>query len=271
MDYQRRRMPLSTWLGLSDLDLSIPVTSNFVPSYVLIFTRTISLIYTLTVAITNFVINIDNVWEGFFVYFTDLSFLGLVAYFMVSTYHSLRYYNGSIQFLHSSWIARSKFLRFVYWLLYETIVVFHVVVPIVYWTLIFTPSNRSTLLLWVNGSIHGSDFFFMIIEVVLGRWTLTWKHLPFVLLFPVLYMCMAFLNYAINDYFVYGFLNWYARKSGYVALIYLGVALFFVAVFVAMLYVHRLRDRIGVKRRPELAEREGLSSNPLQMIQVNSA
>lgn len=94
---------------------------------------------------------------------------------------------------------------YTHWLLYSTVVVFSVVVPLVFWTLLSSGMSLWTPMAWYqNVSVHAMDGVFGFLgELILSRHFLQPIHSFVVAGIMLLYMLMTFIVYAREG-------TWYA-------------------------------------------------------------
>lgn len=79
------------WLGLDNLEPEKAVTSHFVSSKVLFFIRLPITIYCFIVMCADIIYTAKSgEFKHFFAYFTDLTFVGLLAYLLVRQYFHLQ-------------------------------------------------------------------------------------------------------------------------------------------------------------------------------------
>ncbi|KAF7190180.1 hypothetical protein HII31_08511 [Pseudocercospora fuligena] len=149
-----------------------------------------------------------------FSFFTFLTFWSLAFYFGVSAFHTLTYAynrrrgNGRMSPLHDS-LPRSLQLLHTLW--YTTITTYPFLVSIVFWcTMYGSPwPTHSRFTQWINISVHGLNSLFAIFEVVFGaaRPPPFIPHLLVVLLGLSLYLGLAYLSKATEDFYVYEWMN----------------------------------------------------------------
>ncbi len=89
---------------------------------------------------------------------------------------------------HAGW-------KLAYWLLYECMTTYHLVVPLVFWVLLSRPliQSGSPLRWWTSFSLHALDLVFVYAEVFLNRarMSMRWTHCAAVLGVVVLYVFWA--------------------------------------------------------------------------------
>lgn len=96
-----------------------------------------------------------------------------------------------------SLIKQHWFLTSALWLLYASVVVFHIVVPAIYWGMLFDPNNTmDTLNQYVDYSHHGVDFACILFEMVLNRMNLLYIHVLGPICMIILYMFLAWVYFA---------------------------------------------------------------------------
>ncbi|CAG8567597.1 1837_t:CDS:2, partial [Ambispora gerdemannii] len=221
------------------------VTSWFTTPLVLLTVRTIFLTYSLiTLALSIYVHDRRGRLHSYLTYFTNLGFLGLTAYFAMAVVHSLIF---AIYREPKSFAIQPKVLTIAFWILYDAIVVYHILIPLVSW-IILVPnyaeesSPHLRLLTFNQISMNGVDFFMMIVEVVLNRMPLVMSHLIFVLAILVFYLFETWISYAISQQFPYQFLDLREQVTGYHFGV-IGVAI--IGAFLIQKLIHVLRDTMG--------------------------
>jgi hypothetical protein len=78
--------------------------------------------------------------------------------------------------------------------LYEAIVTFHIVVPLVFWALLakdVMKNDSSPFHWWKEVTVHGLDFVIVYLEVFLGRMIMCWSRMYFVILLVLAYLLYA--------------------------------------------------------------------------------
>ncbi|KAJ1644135.1 hypothetical protein IWQ61_010451, partial [Dispira simplex] len=203
-------------------DAELYITSNLVQPRVLFFVRLFLMLYCVATTIVLFYANSYR----FFYFMTCWSFLGLTIYLIIATVVSGRYCFGPANMGQRPNLLEGapRIVQLVHWWLYETITTFHILVPLVYWTLLKSQLNtNSALHFYTSIGAHAIDFVVMAIEVLLNRQKVVPTHCVILLIILVLYLGLAYLVWGATGFFVYSFLNFEAKK-GFVALYVLGVA-----------------------------------------------
>ncbi|KAG9285190.1 hypothetical protein G9A89_004405 [Geosiphon pyriformis] len=222
----------------------------------LLFIRGIFFIYCLIVLIGSIYIDARNKeLHMFLTYFTNLAFIGLtdsrLCFLQISTFQTAFVHSLSFVINKQPKTLKNQPRAFTiaFWFLYDTILVNHILVPIVFWS-ILVPGKASTydiqrdpIKIWRNVSTHGFDLIMVMTEVFFNRMPFVNTHWIIIIIELVLYLLLARINYAINRVFPYYFLNW---EQGSIIFWYyfavLGVAL--LAYFIQK-GIHSLRDSIG--------------------------
>ncbi|CAG8510828.1 1391_t:CDS:2 [Ambispora leptoticha] len=228
-------------------NLEMTVTSWFTTPLVLLIVRSIFLIYSLiTLALSIY----DELQRGrlpmYLTCFTNLGFIGLTAYFTMAVIHSLTFVVCNEP---KSLSTQPRLLTIAFWILYHTIIVYHILIPIVYWA-ILVPSHteESPLLAFHEISMHGVNFFMMIVEVALNRIPLVASHLIFVLTILILYIFETWMNNAINSEpsYILVVADWREIPKGMTIilpyLVMIGIA---IGAFLIQALIHTFRDAIG--------------------------
>ncbi|KAK3819544.1 MAG: hypothetical protein J3Q66DRAFT_159532 [Benniella sp.] len=214
------------------------VTSNIVRPKTLAILRGILCTYSLIVVV--------SLWATassattYLSFFTNLTYLGLTFYLMCTTLWSIGYLRQPSH-ERAQWLKnRSPWWGRIHWLLYSTVVTFHFIVPVVFWTLLSNGGIRSALGNWQNISVHALDGAFAIFELVFNRHMLEPIHSFVVAGVMVLYMLLTFVVHATEDRWVYPFLDW--DQGAICAAYYIGIAIGLFVVFFVLLFLHRFRN-----------------------------
>lgn len=242
-----------TILAPQILSPSYFVTSYFVSPRVLLGVRFVMWCYSVIVLTASLAYEWQDGW--WLAYFTHLTYLSLFIYFSAATLHSAMFvYTGKADSM-----KMSPLLLGLFWLQYETLVSFHIVVPIVFWGLLSSGIVKSNFNLWLNASQHGLDFVFMATDMILNKIPVAAGHSIFYLGIIILYMFYCWMIHAISiplstspgytstHRWVYDFVDWSpsTSASGY----YFGLLIFFTLVYFCCFGCHRLKKRIGTKHQ----------------------
>ncbi|KAF9897186.1 hypothetical protein BX616_006042, partial [Lobosporangium transversale] len=146
----------------------------------------------------------------------------------------------------AQWLkSGSPWWGWTHWLLYATVVTFHIIVPIVFWTMLNKSNedleNMSTLHSWTNASVHAVDGASAIFELVFNRHFLKPMHSLFVAGIMILYMLLTFVVHATEGIWVYPFLDW--DQGPIAAAYYLGVAVALFIIYFVLLVLHNYRNK----------------------------
>ncbi|CAO3569026.1 unnamed protein product [Mortierella alpina] len=245
---------LRLFLLYDSLDLTRFISSNLVSATGLLHIRLlIALHLTAVFVATLYVSARDNVFYMVPTTFTNLSNIGLTAYYLAATYHSFRYVrNKNLDSLSKQhWFLTSALT-----LLYGSVVVYHIVVPAIYWGMLFDPNNTmDTLNKYVDFSHHGADLACILFEMIFNRMELPWVAILGPLSMIILYMFLAWVYFAARGEWLYGFLDW--SKGPVAAGWYLGLLLIFALLFVLQKYIHQGRDALLRRRRAVVGDKDG--------------
>ncbi|KAJ1912013.1 hypothetical protein IWQ60_009864 [Tieghemiomyces parasiticus] len=230
------------------------VTSNLVAPRTLFFIRLILALYSLAVLAVMFVAN----QERFFNYMTCWSFFGLTIYLCLATYLSGRYSFGIHRYTPEAnpLVTASVATQAACWFLYETFATYHLLVPVVYWSVLYS-SFADQPLIQILASIgpHATDFGILVIEVLFNRQQMQLSHWCIPIIVLAFYLGLAYLVWGVQQIFIYPFLN-FNKLHGWVALIIAGIALGTLIIFTVMYFVHRVRDYLLRRRRAIVVIRE---------------
>jgi hypothetical protein len=158
--------------------------------------------------------------------FTNLSNIGLTAYYLVRSRRAFFFLpshehpakNAGTSFAHSlpllktatyhsysycrhkdlrSLTSQHRFLSLALSLLYASVVVFHIVVPAIYWSMLFDPNNTMDgLNKYVDFSHHGADLACILVEMLFNRMELPWISILGPMTMIILYMFLAWVYFA---------------------------------------------------------------------------
>ncbi|CAB5368013.1 unnamed protein product [Rhizophagus irregularis] len=228
-----------------DFDSEKSVTSWFISPKILLIIRGIIALYAWIILIGQFVNSATYGGAGdFFKFFTNLSFVGLTAYFTTAFYHSYRYVtknNKPVSFQN-----QPNILNWLFWLLYHTMTHFSTVIVLTYWLFLsrnFIFAKPQPFRWWLNVSVHGLNFLFAIIEIFLNRQIIVVSFVILSLIIQILYMFVVFINYAVTSMWIYGFADF--TKGSITAIWYIGLIIGYIIIFFLVYGVHLLRDFLG--------------------------
>ncbi|KAJ2155949.1 hypothetical protein GGF46_005504 [Coemansia sp. RSA 552] len=132
------------------------------------------------------------------------------------------------------------------WLLYESCTCFAPLVTLIYWALLFPTQAEildTALDTWMGVSMHALNCALMGMEVmVFSKTPYRWTHFGVLLGFLVGYLAMVYIVVGVQGFYVYPFFD-PRYFGGYIALVCFLAVDVAAIVWVAMLFVHRLRDR----------------------------
>ncbi|KAJ8584955.1 hypothetical protein M405DRAFT_853821 [Rhizopogon salebrosus TDB-379] len=247
-------MRLAGWFSLSYewFGVSSPfdptcrlVTSPFFSPLTLGALRLLLAVYSLITTIT--VLAFESVRyhdaSGFLSYFTDLSYIGLVAYFWASSVQTIAYAVwGQKTYPLQSW---PRILQFLHVLLYTTITVFPIIVTIVFWSLLSSSSTFATQYsAWSNISQHAMNSGFALFEIILtNAGPSPWSHITPGFLLLACYLGVAYITHATQGFYTYSFLD-PSRERGLLAAYIIGIAVGYCVVFTIVKGICTLRGRL---------------------------
>lgn len=234
------------------------VSSPLLPSLALALLRLILAFYGTVFVIFRLVYEgiRDHSDASFFSYFTDLSYIGLLAYNWAAGVQTLAFAlalrspSRAPRYPLQAW---PRPLQFLHLLLQSTVVTFPVLVTAVFWSLLSSPSTLATRYsAWVNISEHALNTAFAALEIILtnaspalpGRprsgVSLPWIHLPFLIALLACYLGVAYITSATQHFYTYSFLNPHKEHAKLAAYI-VGIAVAEIVIFVIVRYIMMLR------------------------------
>ncbi|KAI0392224.1 hypothetical protein F5Y17DRAFT_367627 [Xylariaceae sp. FL0594] len=178
-----------------------------------------------------------------FSYFTVLTYWGIAFYSLVSSIHTLSYILSSSRISRSPSISNPpsssllqnlpRALQALHSLLYTSIVTYPILVTVVFWSLLSSPTTLSgPYSAWSNISQHALNSVFCVFEILIPRTKpLPWVHLPFLILVLALYLALAYLTRATQGFYTYSFLDPGIQKHGLVAAYVFGIAVGICLIF----------------------------------------
>ncbi|KAJ9088400.1 hypothetical protein DSO57_1023630 [Entomophthora muscae] len=251
-------MKLHQFLRVDELDPHRCVR-GIVPASVLGTLRLVFSLFYLIVLVV-YLCNLPAIAVKPIAFLTLLSFYGLFAYLLVSTYQSLRF---QLNPSHVPWEGWHWTFRFLYYLHYQINVVLSFVVTLVYWSILAKPDlavNKGTASLFTSISMHAFNSVIIFTEVALGSNPFVLSHIVLALPFVYLYLPYAFLIHAIHGFWIYSFLDYTAHPITTLITIAM-VIVVSVLYYVFMWFVHSKRDQLIQKHHL-------LKSPPLSVTQV---
>ncbi|KAF9286361.1 hypothetical protein BGZ68_003012 [Mortierella alpina] len=259
--------PIVRGLKLDRFEPDRIVTSNLVRPLTLAVLRGITCLYTVIVIISVWVTS--NSFSDWAMFFTNESYFGLTIYLVCSSIWSIGYLRRPVQ-ERAQWLKnRSPWWGWLHWLLYSTVITYHIIVPIVYWTMLnVAGKNMSALATWQNVSVHAVDGVFAIFELIFNRHFLQPIHSVVVAAVMVLYMFLTFVVRRTEGKWVYPFLNW--DQGAICAAYYLGIAIGLFIIFFVLLVLHKYRNRWFAKRCAAVNDEQQLEAyQPQQLPDYN--
>ncbi|KAG0272089.1 hypothetical protein BGZ95_012169, partial [Linnemannia exigua] len=232
------------------------VTSNLVRPLTLAILRGLVCLYTVIVIISVWV-TAESASE-YLKFFTNLTYFGLVVYLACSTIWSINYLRQPLT-TRAHWLKTgSPWWGYLHWLLYSTVVTYHFIVPIVYWTMLNSGATMNALGHWQNYSVHAIDGVFALFELCFNRHFLQPIHSVVVAGVMLLYMLLTFVVKKTKGTWVYPFLDW--DQGPICVAYYLGIAVGLFVIFFLLLALHRLRNRWLASRCAKVNKDLGLEA-----------
>ncbi|RDX54365.1 hypothetical protein OH76DRAFT_1540024 [Lentinus brumalis] len=161
----------------------------------------------------------DGTVNGYFSYFTHLSYIGIIAYQFAAAVQTLCYaLNGGKSYPLQRW---PRFLQFLHRLLYSTVTTYPLVVTVIFWALLSDSSTfASTYTTWINISEHALNTVFALFEITLTNVAPSpWLHLPLCVFMLACYLGVAYITEATQGFYTYSFLDpgkEHAKLAGYI-------------------------------------------------------
>ncbi|EDR00926.1 uncharacterized protein LACBIDRAFT_192763 [Laccaria bicolor S238N-H82] len=246
---------------------SLGAASPFDPAHKLVTSPVISSPFVLAILrlivafYTTFALIFSLAWEGtklgtadsYFSYFTHLSYIGICAYFWASGIQTFSYYRrwrkagAGVGYLLQ---RQPGVLRCMHVVLQSTVVTFPILVTIVFWALLSSPSTFETVYSsWDVISVHALNTVFALFEILLTNSPpAPWLTLPFGLFFLAGYLGIAYITHATQGFYSYSFLD-PQKQHGKVAAYIVGIAVGEIIIFCLIRGVIVLRERWAIRAR----------------------
>jgi len=213
------------------------VTSVVFPPWWLACIRLLFAIYALVVTVVILAIEGSPNDDSYFSYFTNLSYIGICAYFFASGVQTCAYARNFNRGKNSEYPLQHwpRILRYLHGLLFSTIVTFPLLVTIVYWVLLSSPSTFATpYTAWSNISKHILNSVMAIFEITLTNvGPLPWIDMLGTVLLLASYLGVAYITHATQGIYTYGFLDPKVQGkllAAYIVGIAVGQCIIFLAV-----------------------------------------
>ncbi|KAJ1552535.1 hypothetical protein HK405_010967, partial [Cladochytrium tenue] len=175
-------------------DLAFVTSVHLKPTQLLAF-RATALAYMAAIVVVAVLANDDATvpklaWPF---YYTNLSWCGLLLYFLAATVATAQYVRGGSAAL-SALRRRPAVLRWLHWTLYTLSAANHIIVPVVFWAVLARsalsgppPGFRVFSLV----AQHATDLVLLVAEAALGRLPVFPSQWPPLLGVAVLYLCLS--------------------------------------------------------------------------------
>ncbi|KAF8803216.1 hypothetical protein BYT27DRAFT_7195795 [Phlegmacium glaucopus] len=188
----------------------------------------------------------NNTVDSYFSYFTNLSYIGICAYFFASGVQTFAYARNNKQgYPLQHW---PRILRYLHGLLLSTVVTFPILVTVVYWALLSSPSTFETpYSTWSNISKHALNSVLALFEVFFTNiGPLAWLDLPVTIVILAGYLGVAYITHATQGIYPYAFLD--PKKQGKLLAAYIvGIAVGQCIVFLVVTGLIHFRQWLNTK------------------------
>ncbi|KAG1717492.1 hypothetical protein EDB19DRAFT_1653345 [Suillus lakei] len=182
-------------------------------------------------------------YPSIFSYFTDLSYIGLVAYFWASSIQTIVFVlRGQKAYPLQKW---PRILQLLHILLYTTITIFPIIVTVVFWALLASSSTFSTQYsVWSNVSQHAMNSGFTLFEILLtNAGPSPWSHITPCLVLFACYLGVAYITHATQGFYSYDFLD-PSVQHGLLAVYIIGMGVGYCILFTIVKGICTLRCRL---------------------------
>jgi len=194
----------------------------------------------------------EGTGSQFFVFFTNLSYTGIAAYFCFAAYHTSIYAFARNQKSYplQSW---PKLLQFLHLALLATVTTFPIVVTLVFWGLLAsTQSFDQPFDLWGDVSFHTLNAVFALFEIILTNI----PALPWLLVLPTeavlaAYLGIAYITRQTQGFYPYPFLD-PSEQGPFLAVYIVGMGVIQFIFFTIVRFTAVLRSKL--RRQPRSSQ-----------------
>ncbi|KAJ6599735.1 hypothetical protein DFH09DRAFT_1355834 [Mycena vulgaris] len=243
-------MPLLTWARLG---VSTPfdphhkfVSSPLLPPAALAALRLLLALYAVASLCTVLAFNVAaGIGPSFLSYFTQLSYIGVAAYYCAAAVQTLAYARYG-RYPLRRW---PRALQALHVLLQSTITTLPLIVTVVFWALLTGGDTFDTTFnTWSNISLHALNTPYALLDLLLTNTPpAPWLALPVQVALLVAYLGVAYVTRAAQGFYPYPFLDPHTQHA-FLAVYIVGIALGACVVFVLVRGVAVLRQRFVVSR-----------------------
>ncbi|KAG6907928.1 hypothetical protein DXG01_006858 [Tephrocybe rancida] len=220
------------------------VTSPLVSPHILSKLRLLLAVYTLVTLITTLAWEsvVNHVADGYFSYFTHLSYLGLCAYFFAAGVQTLASSRRAASYPLQKW---PRPLQVLHLLLQTTITTYPIVVTAVFWALLASPTVFSTVeSSWSNISVHILNLVFAVFEIFFTNIPpAPWLMLPLSIMLLACYLALAYVTYAAQGFYPYTFLD-PVKQGPLLAAYIIGILGGYIIIFLLVRFLILMRIRV---------------------------
>ncbi|KAF9185393.1 hypothetical protein BGZ51_002678 [Haplosporangium sp. Z 767] len=225
-------MGLGTYLRLDTFDAERAVTSYLYGPKVLVGTRAFGTAYLVAVLVG--ALATTPSFRYFISFFTNISFCALIVYYMRKNGRNGRKEEAESGARYTGYSTGAS--------LY--------IIPLVYWSILRRHQKpHYGVYEWATISEHSTDGVLMLLEIISTRMQMEIRHLPFTVLFMILYLFTTFVHYWTTGTWVYPFLDYKTYGWKLTGPFYVGVAVALVVVYLIVWKLHNVKESLGVKRR----------------------
>ncbi|CAK5270863.1 unnamed protein product [Mycena citricolor] len=231
------------------------VTSPLFPLPVFAALRSLIALYALCTICTTLGLDVaEGSGPSFLSFFTDLSYIGLTAYYIAAAVQTVGYARyGSRGYVLQRW---PRALQAAHVLLQGTITTFPFIVTAVFWSLLSSPSTFATKrTAWGNISIHALNSVFAFFDLVFTNVPpAPWISSVVGIVLLGGYLGVAYITHKTQGFYTYGFLDpqtQHATLAAYIIGIAAGQIILFCIVRGIVMLRQRLCERFG---RVEMAQ-----------------
>ncbi|KAK7059941.1 hypothetical protein R3P38DRAFT_2838631 [Favolaschia claudopus] len=241
-------MPLLSWPALGVEHTFDPhhkfVSSPVFSPYILAAIRCLLALYGLCTICTVLAFDVKfGFGDSYLSYFTNLSYIGLTAYYWASGVQTFAYARYG-RYPLRRW---PRVLQGLHVLLQSTVTTFPFIVTVVFWVLLSSSTTLDTKLhAWQNISVHAMNSAFALFDILLTNTPpAPWLVLPLHIIMLGGYLGVAYITHETQGFYTYSFLD--PSKGPILAAYIIGIAVGDIVVFLLARGAVALRQRLAIR------------------------
>ncbi|KAJ3758344.1 hypothetical protein EV360DRAFT_44135 [Lentinula raphanica] len=212
--------------------------------------------------------------NGYFSYFTELTHIGICSYYWTSFTQTFIYalrqrhsIETTLEYPLQQW---PRFLQLMHIMLESTVVSYPILVTVVFWALLASPTVFSTKFnAWSNLSLHILNSVWSLFEMIgTNSPAPRWCMLPCMIIILALYLAVAYITHATQGFYPYSFLDpstSHSLLAGYIVGIGVAACIVFSLAKTIMWYRAKRTARKPSMATIEIRNLHGTQDDPLRL------